>query len=119
MRRALTLVPILCALASAAGAHDAPIPPSDCVFESITVDVAAADGDRPRSGAIEKPLGLRRFRIFAAQRITFTDANSSTITSLAPGGRPFVVARPPGQRTQSALGGVGVAKTWTELSCDQ
>jgi hypothetical protein len=43
MRRLLTLV-VLTAFASVARAHDAPIPPSDGVFESITVDAPASDG---------------------------------------------------------------------------
>jgi hypothetical protein len=44
MRRLVTLFLVMAAFAPAARAHDAPIPPSDCVFESITVDAPASDG---------------------------------------------------------------------------
>jgi hypothetical protein len=43
MTRRLASLLIVLALASAAGAHDAPIPPSDCVFETIMVEAPASN----------------------------------------------------------------------------
>ena len=59
MRRSLTLLVLAAALASTARAHDAPIPPSDGVFESITIDVSA-DG---RHADAAPPGGADAFRI--------------------------------------------------------